>query len=275
MPTKADVDRMRRIVDKTRARGTRVTFVRNWDTRGAGFPGKPKGGVVHHDASSSKSGTWGALATVVAGRPDLRGPLSQFQVARGGTPQLAVVAAGIANHAGTGGPKIGVPANRGNQELYGSEVANNGTGEPYTKATIKAITDLFASIMEVLGEDEKSTIGHREWTSRKIDPTYDMNWLRGLIAAEMAGENDVDWNERVEISSDYVEGKLGLKEITRQGMAEYGALAFTIQKDVDRLEEKIADMVTKQGSHTTKLDGLAREVGEMQATLQEILTKIG
>lgn len=195
MPTRADVDRMKRIVAKTRARGTTVRYVSGWYQRGADFPAEPKGGVIHHDASSTRSGLWGALGAIVNGRGGphpVPGPLSQFQVARGGTPQLVVVAAGIANHAGTGGPKIGVPANRGNQQLYGAEVANNGVGEKYSDATIKAITDLFASIMEVLGEDEDQTIGHREWTPRKIDPTYDMNWMRGRIAKAMAdpGEDD-------------------------------------------------------------------------------------
>src|SRR5690606_41408638 len=87
-------------------------------------------------SSDLSSGTWGALGVVTSGRAGLPGPLSQLFVARGSTPQIAVVAAGVANHAGLGGPKIGAPRNYGNACRYGTEKASNGTGERYSARSI-------------------------------------------------------------------------------------------------------------------------------------------
>src|SRR5690606_40573747 len=122
MPSAADVERIRRIVARIKkyGRDVQVTYVSGWQNRGAPFGRVPVGMIDHHDASASSSGTWGALGVVTSGRPGLPGPLSQFFVARGSVPRIAVVAAGRANHAGSGGPKVGVPRDSGNAYLYGT-----------------------------------------------------------------------------------------------------------------------------------------------------------
>lgn len=195
MPDAGDVARMKRIAARIQARGVRVKWVAGWDKRGGTFPVVPNASFIHHDASNSRSGTWGALGIITNGRGGERpvpGPLSQFQGARGNISEVAIVAAGIANHAGTGGPLKGLPQNNANRETYGMEVANNGVGEKYSSATLYTIQVVQASIAEECKFSEYYVIGHKEWSNRKIDPTYSMNWMRDLIAKVMAGTIEED-----------------------------------------------------------------------------------
>lgn len=156
MADAGDVRRMQKILDLTRSYGIVVREMPDWQSRGATFARVPVGLIDHHDASTRKSGEWGALGIIVYGRTGIPGPLSQFQVARclDGVPKMAVCAAGRANHAGRGGSVnlggIYVPANAGNSMLYGVEKANDGVGEPHTSAMHYATTGLFHAIMEVI-----------------------------------------------------------------------------------------------------------------------------
>jgi hypothetical protein len=142
---------MRAIIARLRKHDIQIHEVGGWTSRGAGGLWSPRGIIDHHDASSTASGKWGALGVVTNGRPGIPGPLSQFQVARGRTPAVAIVAAGRANHAGVGGPHKGIPANSGNAYLYGAEKANNGVNESYSDEAIYASSVLFAVTLEVIG----------------------------------------------------------------------------------------------------------------------------
>lgn len=148
--TDADRKRMRAIAYRLSKRGVELRWVDGWEYRGTGGLFSPRGILDHHDASSTRSGTWGALGIITYGRSGIPGPLSQFQVARGDVPRVAVVAAGRANHAGAGGPWNGIPANSGNAYLYGAEKANNGIDEQYSDESLFAATALFASVLEVV-----------------------------------------------------------------------------------------------------------------------------
>ncbi len=146
---------MQSIMDRCRRDyAIEVLELPGWGTRGATWARVPAGIIDHHDASSRKSGEWGALGIIRDGRPGIPGPLSQFQIARclDNVPRLAVVAAGRANHAGKGGPMWGlVPRDAGNSWLYGAEAANDGVGEPYTWAAHYAHDALFRTVLEVCG----------------------------------------------------------------------------------------------------------------------------
>lgn len=149
--------------------GLKTSGQKNWKSRGRPYNLYPRGILVHHDASSTSSGNWGALNIVRDGRAGLPGPLSQFVLGRDG--QVMVVAAGYANHAGYGGPKAGVPKDQGNTYLIGIEAANNGIGEKWSNKQLNAYYRLCAALMDWLGiKDVNKVIGHKEWTSRKIDP---------------------------------------------------------------------------------------------------------
>jgi hypothetical protein len=153
--TTADVRRMHAIIARVRKRDVEVRLVDGWEDRGRPMTFDPRHIVDHHDASTTKAGEWGSLGVITLGRPGIPGPLSQFQIARClKVPQLAVVAAGRANHAGVGGPLtvdgIKIPRDSANRYAYGAEKANNGLGEPYTEAADYATDVLFASVLEVL-----------------------------------------------------------------------------------------------------------------------------
>jgi hypothetical protein len=150
----ADVRRMEAIVARMKRFDVRIRYIDGWRDRGRPYTFTPRGILDHHDASSTNSGTWGALGIIVAGRTGIPGPLSQFQIARGDEPQVAIVAAGRANHAGTGGGPgrlpAGIPKDSGNAYLFGAEKANNGVGEPYSAATLYAAKSLFVAVLEVV-----------------------------------------------------------------------------------------------------------------------------
>lgn len=160
MASAADVRRMQAILVRTRAWGVVDRLMPGWETSGADWARTPVGIVDHHDGSSVKSGEWGALGTIMAGRPADGIPprLSQFQVARclDGLPKLAVCAAGRANHAGVGAWRFPdgliVPTNQGNGYLYGAEKAHSGgPNEKSTEAFDYATDALFRAVLEVCG----------------------------------------------------------------------------------------------------------------------------
>jgi hypothetical protein len=143
-PTSSDVARMRRIITRIRNAGIRVVEVDGWQHRGRPQAFAPRGVLEHYDASTIKSGNWGALGIIVSGRTGIPGPLAQFQVARDGT--WAVVAGGRANHAGAGGPWNGIPRDSGNRYLYGVEVAGT-RGETYKPALHRSLDVGLAAIL--------------------------------------------------------------------------------------------------------------------------------
>lgn len=149
--------------------GLKVVEIDGWRTRGRPFSFEPRGIICHHDASSISSGNWGAREVIVHGRSDLTGPLSQFVLARDG--QVAIAAAGYANHAGSGGPVDGIPEDMGNTHCWGIEACNNGVGERWEKAQLNAYYRLCAALMDYSNISRITAVfGHKEWTSRKIDP---------------------------------------------------------------------------------------------------------
>ncbi len=188
MATSADVRRMERIAAHLDRAGVKIRYISGWKSRGRDWTRTPAGITDHHDASSRKSGEWGNLGAITYGRRSptvVSGPLSQFQVARclDGIPKVAIVAAGRANHAGTGGPYGRVPQNAGNSWLYGAEKANNGVSEPYTPAAMYAAKALYWAVLQ-----ETSSPGlllqHKEWAPRrKVDSRYSGAWMRREVAA--------------------------------------------------------------------------------------------
>lgn len=157
MTDAGDIRRMRAIIDRLKAFGVVPREMPGHEQRGGTWARVPVGIVEHHDAASIKSGEWGALGLILDGAArGIPGPLSQFQVARclDGVPKVAIVADGVASHAGIGGPYrfdsgLVVPANAANGWLYGTEVANNGLGEAYTPACHYAIEALERAVLEV------------------------------------------------------------------------------------------------------------------------------
>lgn len=174
------------LADWLRNAGLAVVEVDGWKTRGSSSFNP--GGVVCHHTAGGPSGDIPSLRVLIHGRSDLPGPLCQIGLARSGT--CYVVAAGRANHAGSGGWKGLV----GNSSVWGIEAENRGTNaaEPWKPAQLEAYHVLAAVLQEhtVKGPDEDYVCGHKEWApNRKVDPhTLSMSEFRAIVAAILGGE---------------------------------------------------------------------------------------
>lgn len=146
------------IANRLRAKGLNVVEVAGWQTRGSSSF-DPKGFIWHHTAGPAV-GNSPSLNICIYGRAGLAGPLCNVFQARDNT--VYVVAAGRANHAGTGGYR----GLSGNSSVYGVEIENTGTGsEPWRLDQLEVSARIAAA---VLGNAEMSC-HHKEWTGRKID----------------------------------------------------------------------------------------------------------
>lgn len=166
-----------------RGHGLTVKKVEGWQTRSAGSFA-PEGVLIHHTASNKASGDLPCTGIVTHGRSDLPGPLCNILIGRSGT--VLLVAAGRANHAGTGGPYGGIPANEGNFRLVGIECENDGIGEPWPDKQKKAMGIVSAVLLKRMGQPARRCFAHREWTSRKVDPRgIDMDKFRERVQKEL------------------------------------------------------------------------------------------
>ena len=160
-----------------------------------GRPGRtfsPLGVMPHHTASNAASGDLPSLGTVKYGRVDVRGPLCNWLAGRLGT--LVLITTGSANHSGGGTQEAldrffafvepRVPITRDDHRhmsdiSWGIEVENNGVGEPYPLEQYQAVVTLTAVLCKHSGVTRTERIpGHKEWTRRKIDPSFDTHHFR-------------------------------------------------------------------------------------------------
>lgn len=157
----------------------------------------PQGHVVHHDAIPTRWATPPGL--LIAGRPGLAGPLCN--TALSATGKVWMVAAGRANHAGTGGWR----GLAGNSTVWGTEAQNAGTGQVWPDEQVDAYVALCAAVGEYFGHSPEMVCRHAEWTARKIDPwgpwadghrwEYHMSHFRALVAQPDQGDDDMTAEE--------------------------------------------------------------------------------
>ncbi|WP_385618503.1 N-acetylmuramoyl-L-alanine amidase [Streptomyces sp. P8-A8] len=194
-----------------RAEGVRVVEVGNWRTRNRnskGAWGPLNGSIVHHTVTK---GTDATVRIVRDGYADLPGPLCHGMIAKDG--QVHMVGWGRTNHAGGGDPKVleqvigesygtapSKPARGnsngvdGNARYYGWECENLGDGkDPWPATQYDAIVRVQAALCRAHGWTAKSVIGHREWSSDKVDPRgIDMAKLRADVAERL--KHPASWN---------------------------------------------------------------------------------
>lgn len=166
--------------------GLKVGRVDGWESRGRGDVGKILGVICHHTAGP-KSGNMPSLKTLIEGRSDLPGPLSQLGLGRDGT--YYVIAAGRCNHAGRGSWQ-GLP--NGNTNFIGIEAENTGRSDdsPWPNVQMDAYRRGVAAILQHIGQTSAFCAGHKEYAlpaGRKSDPGFDMNAFRMSVAAIMDG----------------------------------------------------------------------------------------
>ena len=166
--------------------GLRVEYVPGWQTRGSSSFA-PAGVVCHWTAGPRGTTGRPSLNVVTHGRAGIPGPLCNVYLARDGT--CVIVAAGRANHAGTGGARGLV----GNSAVYGIEAESAGNGD-WTAAQRIAYPRLVAALLRGLNRPAAYAIGHNEWApTRKIDiRDWDMTTMRAQVAAILAATDTED-----------------------------------------------------------------------------------
>lgn len=173
------------------AAGLKVAEQPGWRSRGRGDVGPIRGVMCHHTAGR-RDGIMPSLAVITHGRAAtatttaLPGPLSQLGLGRDGT--FFVIAAGRANHAGSGEWK-GI--RNGNQHFIGIEAENTGLGnDPWPDVQMDAYRRGVAAIMKKIGARSDMCCGHKEYAlpiGRKPDPSFNMASFREKVAAIMEG----------------------------------------------------------------------------------------
>ncbi|WP_434594973.1 peptidoglycan-binding protein [Streptomyces sp. A5-4] len=184
-----------------RAEGVRSTQHAAWRAHNRnhkGAWGPVHGVMLHHTAGSSSVGF------CHRGTTELPGPLCVGVITKDGTVNL--VGYGRTNHAGNGSaavleavraetalPTTGPDAVDGNARFYGFEIENLGNGrDPYPAAQLDAVERLSAALCRAHGWSAAGVIGHKEWTRRKIDPSFSMNAMRSRIAARLGSPGRPD-----------------------------------------------------------------------------------
>jgi hypothetical protein len=171
--------------DVLKKAGLKVSPVPGWETRGRDIS-RTLGVMCHHTAGS-KTGIMPTLNLLINGRggdKPVPGPLAQLGLGRDGT--YFVVASGRANHAGKGSFR-GVD-DRGNENFIGIEAENTGlANDPWPDVQMDAYRHGVAAILKHLGQGANFCIGHKEYTGRKPDPSFDMQAFRSAVAAIIAG----------------------------------------------------------------------------------------
>jgi len=171
------------IAQRLRAAGLVVVECAGWQTRGSSSF-DPRGSVNHHTAGAA-TGTTPSLGTVINGRPDLAGPLANVLQSResSGPDKAYVVAAGRANHAGSGGWR----GLSGNSSVYGLEIEHTGTA-PLPMARQQIAARIHAALIGARSADY--VCQHSEWApGRKIDAAtgVDNNGFRQMVRDAQSG----------------------------------------------------------------------------------------
>lgn len=170
-----------------RGAGLRVIETPGWMSRG-GSMSSIQSVVCHHTAGAA-TGNMPSLNVVVNGRAGLSGPLCNYALGRDGT--VYVVAAGRANHAGV----VNNNALYANEHAIGIEAENTGLGEPWNAIQIDAYARLCKALITAFGLPVSRVMGHKEVAApkgRKSDPSFDMNWFRGLVSGAGSANKSAD-----------------------------------------------------------------------------------
>lgn len=194
--TEANVALIKRMVQVLKTLGVTVEYEPGWETRYTNtITLNPYIMYVHHTGADGTP-----ASTIRDGHSTLPGPLSQFYGPRNRGRAIRIIAAGYANHAGKNDATIlnslkdldvDIPGQLkpdgddtyGNRYALGVEFAASGafTADQYYVA--KALGVAFAVAKDAHKDPDRDgkripVIGHKEATSRKIDPVFDMGIYR-------------------------------------------------------------------------------------------------
>tara|TARA_R110002050_G_scaffold24593_2_gene65711 strand:- start:22470 stop:23591 length:1122 start_codon:yes stop_codon:yes gene_type:complete len=251
------------VLEVLQAAGLDVEAEPNWETaRGSKWsfdhrPGGTLGMIVHHTAAGGTK-DMPCRNICVNGRSDLKGPLVQFLLGRSG--KVLLISQNRCNHAGRGSSEVvkdleqrrditaefdaGQGAynarnlgrssdyRKGNGQFWGVEVENDGIGEEYAPAQLKALVKLCAAMAKWQGWDHNAIIHHREWTSRKYDMSY-VGPLREYVKKTMTSHQWRLPKTAVQVSTRSSSSTAKTSEKLKRG--DNGAEVLTLQKSLTTL----------------------------------------
>lgn len=168
-----------------------ATGAASWRTRGrpvgTGDGFFPDGVVCHHTASPAGTSAQTDLRVILSGNSQAPGPIAQLYIGRDAV--LYLVAAGRANHAGSGRrPGIDFVCTDMNARNVGIEVGNNGVGEPWSDAVCELYAATVAALCEWYGWPTSSVYFHATvgppsgGCNSKIDPAGPWTRQRDLTS---------------------------------------------------------------------------------------------
>jgi peptidoglycan hydrolase-like protein with peptidoglycan-binding domain len=201
--------------------GVRYKIVEGFADRGRPLSaGKfdPNGSLTHHTGSTSSAAKPNpSLSTLINGRSDLKGPLSQ--VATDYTGLVYLIAAGRANHAGAARATMGNPAGDGNAMYIGNEVMTNGLQE-MPAAQYEATVLFAAAVADYFGQTNAAKAGLHATTSKS--GKWDLGAGNGKVEPYSITKFRADVNTRLKA------GPPGRSDSLRNG--DRGAEVIALQK---------------------------------------------
>jgi N-acetylmuramoyl-L-alanine amidase len=240
------------IAQRLRAEGLRVIEIAGWQTRGSSTF-HPRGSVNHHTAGGA-TGTAPSLNTCIYGRSDLPGPLCQVFQSReaDGRDIIYVIAAGRANHAGSGGWR----GLTGNSSVWGLEIEHTGRSELPLRRQIIA-QRVHAALLRGIGASDATYVcQHREWApTRKIDAATGVNpnGFRAGVTAALRGTIGKDW---FDMATKEELAAVVQAELLEHAMRRYDTGAYVIREAL--------------GRNGVGLIGIEKKLAAMQADIDEI-----
>ncbi len=187
-----------------------ATGAASWHTRGrpvgTGDGFNPDGIVCHHTASPAGTTPATDLHVILSGNSEAPGPVSQLYIGRDAV--LYLVAAGRANHAGSGmRPGIDFVCTDQNARNVGIEVGNNGVGERWSDAVCETYASTVAALCEWYGWPTSSVYFHATvgppsgGCNSKIDPAGPWTRQPDLTSQTWDGS---EWTAPVDGTTFYV-----------------------------------------------------------------------
>lgn len=267
------------MADEYRAAGLEVIEIEGWKNRGRPAstghfdPRGPE--TVHHTGStSSRLVPRPSLNTLIVGRSDLPGPLSQKATDYHGV--VILIAAGRANHAGRVG-KRGVPGMPlgadGNALALGDEVMTNGI-QALTPAQRRSIAIQSAVDLAHFGHDDA------DYAHRHEDISSTGKWDLGSLTTDQlrddvrAALEEIDmpsaeeiaravWNQQLRAAGgDRV--RAGRLLVQTHNRSDVGRRLRAIAADLAELTDHVKDDATRAQAHRIR-----RGVDEVLARLEE------
>ena len=150
--------------------------ISGWTTRGRSATFAPRCTIEHHTAASVD-----ITNMLVNGRPDLNGPLCNFELRKDGT--VGLLAAGRANHAGVASvSSIRNLRDRGDGADPDREHRRQGVPQ------LRRLRQARRRDLPAPWVGHGPVKAHKEITPRKIDPVFNMAVFRDDVAAAMQGQ---------------------------------------------------------------------------------------